>query len=139
MLASLTELKSYYIRGRDGEIGRIDDLCLREDEGPQLLFAGDLIDIYGVQAEGQEIAILRDLIVDGESWTVPYLVLDVASSGQHVLLASDYVQTIELAARRIHVALPTEALVHGPVLTAEEPITPALERSLKQYYDAYSR
>jgi hypothetical protein len=25
MLASLTELRSYYVRGRDGEIGRIDD------------------------------------------------------------------------------------------------------------------
>ena len=32
MLASLTELRSYYVKGTDGEIGRIDDLCFREDE-----------------------------------------------------------------------------------------------------------
>ena len=32
MLASLAELRSYYVRGRDGEIGRIADLCFRENE-----------------------------------------------------------------------------------------------------------
>ncbi len=32
MLASLTELKSYYVEGTDGEIGRIADLGFREDE-----------------------------------------------------------------------------------------------------------
>ena len=32
MLASLAELRSYYVLGRDGEIGRIADLCFRENE-----------------------------------------------------------------------------------------------------------
>jgi hypothetical protein len=242
MLASLTELKSYYVRGRDGEIGRINDVCFREDEwimrylvvdmedldrealllsaylgrlnrakhtlsadirrelvestppfdrakpltrqdeqelhnlygwpvywweqeeeitpigglwdepqpesenpdateetGPQLQFAGDLIGVYGVQAEGDEIGLLQDVIVVDETWAIPYLVVGAAPAGPRLLLATDYVQTIELAARRIHVTLTRDAINHGPVLTAAEPITPELERSLREYYDQYSR
>jgi hypothetical protein len=242
MLASLTELKSYYVKGQDGEIGRLDDLCVRDDEwivryvvvdmvdldrealllsaylgrldrqthtlfadirreqventppfdrtqpltrrderelhdlygwpiyeweqeqeitpvgglwdepqmepenpdqaeeeGPQLQFVGDLIAVYGVQAEGEEIGVLQDVIVEDETWNMPYLVVNLQPAGGRVLLASDYIQTIELAARRIHVALTRDAIVHGPVVTAEEPITPELVQSLREYYDQYSR
>lgn len=242
MLASLTELKSYYVKGTDGQIGRLDDLCFRDEEwivryvvvdmedlarealllsaylgrldrrthtltadvrralvestppfdraepltrheeqelhnlygwpvywweqeeeitpigglwdepevetedpdapeeqGPQLQFIGDLIDVYGVQAEADEIGLLQDVIVDDETWALPYLVVAGPSAGRRVLLASDYVQMVDLAARRIHVGLSADAVAHSPVLTAEEPLTPALLQSLKQYYDQYSR
>jgi len=110
-----------------------------EEQGPELLFVGDLIDVYGIQAEGDDVGLLRDVIVDDETWAIPYLVIDVPPAGRRVLLACDYVQTIELAARQIHVALSRDAIIHGPVLTPEEPITPALEHSLREYYDQYSR
>jgi hypothetical protein len=242
MLASLTELRGYYVRGRDGEIGRIDDLCFREDEwivrylvvdmedldreallltaylgqcdrathtvwaditrtqvestppfdragpltrrdeqelhdlygwpaywweqeeqitpigglwdepspapeegekeeleGPELQYVGDLMGIYGVQSEEGEVGILQDVIVDDGSWSIPYIVINLESSGQHTLLASDFIQMIDLEAHRIHVSLPRDVILRGPVLASEEPITPELQQSLREYYDQYTR
>lgn len=244
-MASLTELRSYYVRGRDGEVGRLNDLCFREnewivryvvvdmedlarealllaaylgqgdrathtvwadiarvqventppfdrvepltrrdeqelhdlygwpaywweqeegitpigglwdepspapedtqeqelesEEGPQLLFVGDLMAIYGVQPEEGEVGILQDVIVDDESWTIPYIVINLDSSGQHTLLASDFIETIDLEGRRIHVSVPRDVILKGPVIASEEPVTPALQQSLREYYDQYSR
>ena len=250
MLASLTELRGYQVQGADGEVGRIADLCFREDEwivrylvvdmedldrqalllsaylgsldrarhtlaadirreqvantppfdraealtrrdeeelhnlygwpvywweqeqeitpigglwdepapagandyspvrdnpdapeaaGPELLFAGDLMAVYGIQPEGGEIGTLRDVIVEDESWTIPYLVVNLESSGRRVLLACDYVQMIDVGARQIHVSVPRDAVLHGPVISADEPVTPELVQSLREYYDQYSR
>jgi hypothetical protein len=244
MLASLTELRSYYIKGTDGEIGRIEDLCFREDEwivryvvvdmvdldrealllsaylgpfhrgthtvsadirreqventpaldraepltrqdeqelhqlygwpvywweqeqeitpvddvwgepvggpeeaeeqeqeeeGPQLLFVSDLTEIYGIQSDDGEVGILQDVIVDDETWAISYLVVHVPSSGGRVLLATDYIQTTDLGTRRIYMAVTREAILHSPVVSSEQPITPELEQSLREYYDQYSR
>ncbi len=242
MLASLTELKSYYVEGTDGEIGRIADLGFREDEwtvryvvvdmedlerqalllsaylgnlnrekhtlsadvrrdqvantpafdraepltrrgeqelhnlygwpvywweqeheitpigglwdepveesenpdapeeaGPELLFAGDLIKVYSIQPEGGEIGTLQDVIVEDEGWTIPYLVVNVEPSGRRVLLASDYVQMIDVGARSIQVSVPRDIILNSPVIASEEPVTPQLQQSLREYYDQYSR
>jgi hypothetical protein len=242
MLASLTELRSYYIKGTDGEIGRLDDLCFRENEwivryvvvdmedldrealllaaylgpgdrrthsivadvrreqvestppldraepltrqdeqelhdlygwpvywwqeehditpvgslwdetlepsenadeqeleGPQLQYVGELMAVYGVQSEDGEVGMFQDVIVDDESWNIPYIVIHLQPEGQRVLLASDYIQTIDLEARRIHIAVARDAIVNSPVIASEEPITPELLRSLREYYDPYSR
>lgn len=244
MLASLTELRSYYVKGTDGEVGRIEDLCFRqdewivryvvvnmedlgrealllsaylgschrgthtvsadirreqventpsldrtqpltkrdeqelhelygwpvywweqeqeitpiddlwgesaeeppaaeeqqeEDEGPQLQFASDLIEIYGIQSDDGEVGILQDMIVDDETWAISYLVVNVPASGGRVLLATDYIQTMDLAARRIYVAVTREAIVNSPVVSSEQPLTPELQRSLREYYDQYSQ
>ena len=244
MLASLTELRSYYVKGTDGEIGRIEDLCFREDEwvvryvvvdmadldrealllsaylgsldrgthtvsadirrgqventpaldrtqpltgqdeqelhqlygwpvywweqeqeitpiddlwgdsvegpqeaeeqeqedeGPQLLFVSDLIEIYGVQSDDGEVGILQDVIVEDETWAISYLVVNVPPEGNRVLLAADYIQMMDLGARRIYMAVTKEAILHSPVVSSEQPITPELEQSLREYYDQYSR
>jgi len=110
-----------------------------EDAGPQLLFAGDLIEVYGIQPEGGEVGLLQDVIVEDESWTIPYLVVNEQASGRRVLLASDSVQVIDGGARQIHVSVPRDAIVHSPVIPSEEPITADLRQRLREYYDQYSR
>lgn len=65
--------------------------------------------------------------------------INLESSGQHALLASDFIQTIDLEARRIHVSVPRDVILHGPAIVSEEPVTPELRQSLREYYDQYSR
>ena len=36
-------------------------------------------------------------------------------------------------------AVTREAIVNSPVVSSEQPITPELEQSLREYYDQYSR
>jgi hypothetical protein len=244
MLASLTELRSYYAKGTDGEIGRLADLCFREDEwivryvvvaledlgrealllaaylgpfhrdthtvsadirreqvestpaldrtqpltqrdeqelhelygwpvywweqeheiipiddlwgeaveepqagaepeeeeeGPQLQFVSDLLEIYGIQSDDGEAGILQDVIVDDETWAISYLVVGVPPAGNRVLLATEYIQTMDLGARRIYMAVTKDAIVNSPAVSSEQPITPELEQSLREYYDQYSR
>jgi hypothetical protein len=109
-----------------------------EPEGAQLLFAGDLVEVYGIQAEGGEVGTLQDLVVDDETWMIPYLVVSLPES-QRVLLATDYVETIDLGTRDLYLGLPRDVILGGPVVSGEEPITPALARSLREYYDQYTR
>ena len=111
----------------------------QEAEGPQLQFVSDLIEIYGVQSDDGEVGILQDVIVEDETWAISYLVVNVQPSGHRVLLATDYIQTMDLGARRIYLAVTKDAIVNSPVVSSEEPITPELEQSLREYYDQYSR
>ncbi len=110
-----------------------------EEAGPELLFVGDLAEVYGIQPEGGEVGVLQDVIVEDERWTIPYLVVHVPPSGRRILLASDYVQMIDVGARSIQVSVPRDAIVHSPVIASEEPITAELQQSLREYYDQYSR
>jgi hypothetical protein len=104
-----------------------------------LLFVGDLTEVYGIQSDEGEVGVLQDVVVEDETWSIAYLVIDVPAADHRMLLASDYVQTIDLAARRVDVAVSRDAILHSPAITAEEPVTPALERSLREYYDRYPR
>jgi hypothetical protein len=103
------------------------------------MFAGDLPEVYTVEAEGGEIGRLLDVIVDDETWSIPYMVVGDPSGAGRMLVATDYVQTIDLGTRSIYLSLPTDAVVNSPVLSSVEPITPELEQSLCEYYDRYSR
>ncbi len=116
-----------------------EKLVEEELEGSQLLFAADLIGIYGIQAEGGEVGRLQDLVIDDETWTIPYMVIGRSPGVDRILLSSDYVEMIDLEARRLHVALPADALTNGPIFRSEDPITPELIRSLHEYYDQYAR
>jgi sporulation protein YlmC with PRC-barrel domain len=108
-------------------------------ESSRLMFAGDLPEVYTVEAEGGEIGRLLDVIVDDETWSIPYMVVGDPSGAGRMLVATDYVQTIDLGTRSIYLSLPTDAVVNSPVLSSVEPITPELEQSLREYYDRYSR
>jgi hypothetical protein len=79
------------------------------------------------------------VIIDDDSWSIPYLVVGLETPGRRALLAADFIQTIDLGARRIHVSVPQEVVLKSPVIAAQEPVTPELQRSLREYYDRYSR
>jgi sporulation protein YlmC with PRC-barrel domain len=111
----------------------------QEEEGPQILFVSDLTEVYGIQSDDGEVGILQDVIVDDETWVIAYLVVQAQPSGHRTLLASDYIQTTDLAARDIHVAMSREAIGRSPALASDEPITPDLVQSLHEYYDQYAR
>ncbi|MGE5295790.1 MAG: hypothetical protein ACM3VT_13265 [Solirubrobacterales bacterium] len=111
----------------------------QEFESPRILFAGDLVDAYAVEAEGGEIGRLLDVIVEDETWSVPYLVVGTPPGLERSLIATDYVQTIDLGTRNIYISLPVDAVANSPVLSTAGPITPELEQSLREYYDRYSR
>jgi len=110
-----------------------------EEEGPQLQFVSDLLEIYGVQSDDGEVGILQDVIVEDETWAITYLVVNLQPAGHRVLLATEYVQTVDLGARRIYLAVTKDAIVNSPIVSSEQPLTPELEQSLREYYDQYSR
>jgi hypothetical protein len=110
-----------------------------EFESPRVMFVGDLLEAYAVEGEGGEIGRLLDVIVDDETWLMPYLVVGSPPGTERSLIATDYVQTIDLGARSIYISLPVDAVVNSPVLSSTGPITPELEQSLRQYYDRYTR
>jgi len=110
-----------------------------EFESPRLLFAGDLFEAYAVEGEDGEIGRLQDILIDDETWSIPYLVVGAPAGEDRPLIATDYAQLIDLGTRTIYVALTRDAIAAGPVLSASAPVTPELAQSLRDYYDQYSR
>jgi hypothetical protein len=103
------------------------------------MFAGDLLEAYAVEGEGGEIGRLVDVILEDETWSIPYLVVGAPPGAERTLVATDYVQTIDLGTRTLYLSLPVDAVANSPVLSSVGPITPELEQSLREYYDKYSR
>ncbi|MEN6338075.1 MAG: hypothetical protein ABFE01_27790 [Phycisphaerales bacterium] len=117
----------------------LEDADEAEFESPRVLFVGDLIEAYAVEGEGGEIGRLLDVIVDDETWSMPYLVVGWPPGTDRSLIATDYAQTIDLGTRSIYVSLPADAVANSPILSSAAPITPELEQSLREYYDRYTR
>ncbi len=112
---------------------------VEEFEGPQPQLANDLAGSYSIQTDGGETGTLRDFIIEGQTWKIPYLVVDMSLPARRVLLATDYVQRVDWLAGRMHVSLSMDDIAASPVFHSDEPITPEFERRLYEYYDAYSR
>lgn len=110
-----------------------------EYHGAQMLFASDLISVYNLEGEGGEVGVVQDFVVDDETWTIPCMVADAATGGGRVLVATDYVQTIDLGAKNIYATLSADVIRGGPAIESEQPVTPELQRTLREYYEQYTR
>jgi hypothetical protein len=91
---------------------------------------------YHVSGSDGEIGHIADFIVDDESWTVRYLVIDTSNwwFGKKVLVAPQWAQKISWAKNMVYVNLTKDAIMNSPVWNPEALINREFEQRLYDYY-----
>lgn len=102
---------------------------------PHLRSAHELVG-YTVHEIDDEIGSITDLLLDDESWTVRYLVVDTGTwwPGREVLVSSAWVQSIRWQDADVVVDVRRDAIKGAPTYQPGRPVDRAYEQRLFGYY-----
>lgn len=109
-----------------------------EQQGDAHLRASKEVIGYHIEARDDTIGHVEDFVTDDESWQIRYLVVDTSNwwFGKKVLVAPDWVESVNWSDRTVSVDLTKEQIEHGPEWDPTTPINREYEARL---YDAYGR
>jgi len=119
---------------------KIEDVYEEGDKDPEKSHLRSVKEVtgYHIQAADGEIGHVEDYIVDDETWTIRYMVVDTRNwlPGRNVLVAPDWIESIAWTESRVHVNLSTEEVKNSPEYDPAEPVNREYEIRL---YDFYGR
>ena len=112
----------------------------REDSpesGPNVLRSAKEVMGYHIQALDDAIGHVDDFVIDDESWTLRYIVVDTRNwlPGRKVLIAPDWFNTMTWAKREVSVNLKRDAVKGSPEYHPPAPISREYETLLYHYYN----
>jgi hypothetical protein len=93
---------------------------------------------YDIQATDGRIGHVEDFIVDDETWTIRYMVVDTRKwlPGRKVLVSPEWIERIAWGENTVSVDLSTEEIKQSPEYDPAEPVNREYELRL---YDFYGR
>ena len=93
---------------------------------------------YHIQALDDEVGHVEDFLVDEETWSIRYLVVDTRNwwPGKKVLVSPQWIESIRWEESKVHVDLTRETIKSGPEYDESIPVTREYESKL---YDNYGR
>jgi uncharacterized protein YrrD len=91
---------------------------------------------YEIQAADAELGEAEDFLVDPESWTIRYLVIDTGRwlPGRRVLVAPDWISLVSWTDRKVHVNLTRAEIEASPPYEPGRAIDRAYEAALHEHY-----
>jgi len=91
---------------------------------------------YHIQALDGEIGHVEDFIIDDETWTIRYLIVDTRNwwPGKKVLVSPLWIERVSWSESKIYVDLPLEAIKQAPEYTKEFLLTRDYETILHIHY-----
>ncbi len=94
---------------------------------------------YTLHALDGKIGELEDIIVDGESWQIKYLVVDTGNwfPGKKVIISPQQIKNIDWAESEVVVNLTEEAVKESPEYDPEVPVHEIYETSLNNHYGRF--
>lgn len=114
---------------------------LAEDEEAESaeshLRSADELQGYLLQARDGDIGHVEDFIVDDESWSINYMVVDTCTwlPGRQVLIAPAWIETVDWASARVQVDLLRETVRNSPRYDPSQPIEDEYQAQLHKYYN----
>ncbi len=108
-----------------------------EPAGDDHLRSADEVSGYRVEAaDGDEVGHVEDFIIDPETWTIQYLVIDTRNGlpGRHVLVAPAWVRQVDWAGKRMFVQMTGDQVRNSPEYDPSEPIDRRYEDALHEHY-----
>lgn len=108
----------------------------REEGGDPHLRSSGAVRGYRIEAGGSRFGHVEDYIIDTESWTIRYLVVDTRNfwPSKSVLISPDWVGAVDWADRKVAVALTEAEIKNSPEFIPEAPVNRAYEERLYDYY-----
>ena len=91
---------------------------------------------YRLATADGEIGRVDDFIIDDENWFVRYLVVDAGRvlSGHKVLLAPEWIESINWDDKHVYVNLPKAEIANSPVYDPSQPISRDYETRIFENY-----
>ena len=96
----------------------------------------DEVDGYRIQAADGQIGHVEDFLVEDDTWTIRYLVVDTRAwlPGRKVLIASDWIDDVSWPDRKVYVSLKQRQIEESPEHDPGAPVARSYEESLYAYY-----
>lgn len=111
--------------------------AIRREESwdPHLRSTGDVTG-HHIQALDGEIGHVEDFIIDDETWTIRYLVVDTKNwwPGKKVLVSPQWIDNVSWNESKVFVDLPRKEIRQGPEYTDWSLLTREFESILHQHY-----
>ena len=92
---------------------------------------------YDIQATDGEIGHVEDFIIDDETWTIRYLIIDTRNwwPGKKVLVSPRWIERVSWDEKTVFVNLLRETIKQSPEYTEASLLTRDYETGLHQYYN----
>ena len=122
--------------GSESDADRSVDSPLDEENDPHLR-STDVVGAYHIMTLDGEIGHIEDFIVDDQTWTIRYAVVDTKNwwPGKKVLLATEWVLWISWAESNTYVSLPRARIANAPEFDPTIPLTRDYELKLYAHYE----
>jgi len=115
-----------------------EDIVEDENEDPEATHLRSIKEVHGyhIKARDGEIGHVEDFIVDDETWTLCYLVVDTRNwlPGRKVLISPKWIQSMDCGRLTVEVDLTTEDISNSPEYDPATPINREYEARLYDYY-----
>ncbi len=117
-------------------VSKQDKVAQDEPPGDPHLRSAREVTGYHVTGSDGEIGHIADFIVDDETWTIRYLVIDTSNwwFGKKVLVAPQWAQSISWAKSMVYVNLTKDAIKSSPEWNPEALLNREYEERLYDYY-----
>ena len=91
---------------------------------------------YNIHALDGKIGYVRDFIIDDQSWTIRYLVIDTKHfiPGNSVLVSPSWVQNVDWDNSQLDVDLDKKSIMDSPKYDPTKPVNEEYEMRLYDYY-----
>jgi len=91
---------------------------------------------HRIQALDKEIGHVEDFIIDDETWSIRYLVVDTKNwwAGKHVLVSPQWIERVSWAELKVFINLSSEVIERSPEYTPES-LSRDYEADLYRHYD----
>jgi len=92
---------------------------------------------HHIQAADGEIGHVDDFVIDDETWTIRYLIVDTRNwwPGKKVLISPQWIERVSWLESKVFVNLPCETIKQAPEYTKESLVTREYENSLYRHYN----
>lgn len=112
------------------------DIMPSEDSWDSNLRSSKNVTGHTIQAIDDTIGHVDDFIIDDESWTIRYLVLDTKNflPGKKVVISPEWIDRISWEDSKVFVNLNREAIENAPEFDKDEGITREYETRLYDHY-----
>jgi hypothetical protein len=91
---------------------------------------------YHIAATDGEIGHVADFIVEDDSWTIRYLVIDTRKwwRGKKVIVSPQWIAALDWAQAKVHVNLSREGIKQSPVYDSSKLISREYETQLYRHH-----
>lgn len=92
---------------------------------------------YYIQAQDDEIGHVEDFIIDADTWTIRYMIIDTVNwlPGKKVLVSPAWIDMIDWNSSKVYVNLSQEAVKNSPVYDSSAPLSQVYEDQLYAHYN----